>query len=641
MIISLLKRFLAITCLFLGANICDAQMATDTVRLDEVVVTAGSPSKYLPGHQEVIIKTDSLPTQGLTQTLEATVPVYFVQYGAPGQLVSINLRGLGASRTSLRWQGMEINSFTLGQTDFSQYTTGNADQINMQLGGVGSMYGNGALGGTIELDDNLEYNKGHEIALNSSIGSFGYQSYQVAHRYSGDRVSSATRVFGNWADNDFKYRLGDNYYRQSNAAFRHYGVLQDLEYRLNDHQTISLHLWYNHHFREVQPNKSDFDGDEKLKNKNTRVAAAWHWQQGLWKTQVNAGFTDDYQRYNDDDLIRLIRWFSSAETEWNHARGITVRFGGNINYLRPDVDSYHDHTRETRSELFAALLWERVKDLSVGFSARAPMVDGNFKALSPLLSGTYQFVDSKGLSVNANFQVGNSYRLPTMNDRYWVPGGNPQLKAETSSNLEAGANLALTRKNTQWEIGVQAYRHLVDNWIIWIPGGSEQGEDGEITSFWYPENIREVLAKGFEYDTRFDYNLPLPGLSTVFELKGAYNRSINQNSLSPVDRSKGKQLPYTPKQLVNMNWQWTYQQWHLAVQSNYRSERFVESNNELPPLSAYWLWNFSAGRNGQWGRLKWAIRMVVENAFDHSYQAYENRAMPGRGYKVNISINYN
>ena len=71
--------------------------------------------------------TDSVVLQNLAQVIEDQAPVYFIQYGAPGQLSSINLRGLGASRTSLRWQGMEINSFTLGQTDFSEIAAGSGE----------------------------------------------------------------------------------------------------------------------------------------------------------------------------------------------------------------------------------------------------------------------------------------------------------------------------------------------------------------------------------------------------------------------------------------------------------------------------------------------------------------------------------
>jgi len=630
----------AFICLLVGILLGNqAYSQSDTVWLKEVVISANE--NYLPGGKQRTFSTDSVVLQNLAQVIEDQIPVYFVQYGAPGQLSSINLRGLGASRTSLRWQGMEINSFTLGQSDFSEIASGSGDLIKIQYGGVGAMFGNGALGGTVEISSQPRYNNGHSLGLNSSLGSYGYWGTSVNYRYSNQKLSSSTKLFRRQAQNDFKYELSGSTHRQGNAGFQHYGVAQDLTFIVNKSHLLSLHFWYNKHDREIQPNKNDFSGDDELQTENSRIAFSWNWNANSWLGKLQAGFTDDLQIYNHSERTRLYRWFGSYEVEWNKSKAWTMRTGGNLNYLRPKVDSYQDNTKETRSELFASALWEQVKNVSVGMSIRAPMANGDFKNISPLLSGEYRFFTSQSLKLIADLQLSTSYRLPTLNDLYWSPGGNPDLKAETSENLEAGLEMKLNKSNLELLLNARVFRHSVDNWIIWIPGGRDENPEGEVTSFWYPDNIREVLASGIEYQQTLSWQLPFPRWRTSLDVGGVFNKAVNKNSLSPVDRSKDKQLPYTPRHVINGNWKWYYDSWNLGVVSQFRSKRYVETNNELPALPGYTLWRFVVGKSGTQGSINWGLQFLVNNAFNETYETFENRAMPGRNYQLNISITYN
>ena len=628
-----------IICLVIGwLPVSQSQAQSDTVLLQEVVISASSPDKYLPGGKTKAFQTDSTALDNLAQSIEDQAPVYFVQYGAPGQLSSINLRGLGANRTSLQWQGMEINSFTLGQTDFSEISTGSGDEIKIHYGGVGAAFGNGALGGTIQIGNQPKFDQGHYAGINIGIGSFGYWANTVNYSFSSKELSSSTKVFGRTSQNDFKYEIPDSVVRQQNAEFLHYGFTQDLTYSLNRSHQLSLHLWYNNHHREVQPNKHDFSGDEEVQTENTRVALSWQWSANKLFGKLNGGFTDDLQIFNESERTRLRRWFGSYEMEWKESDKLLLRVGGNLNYLLPKVDSYEESPKETRSELYTSGILNPIKKLSIGLSLRTPMSNGVIKTVSPLFSSEYQLVTSKKLELSIDVQAGNSYRLPTLNDLYWNPGGNPELKAETSMNLETGVNMSLKLNRLVFQTDLRFFRHNVDHWIIWIPGGREENPNGEVTSFWYPDNIREVLARGVEYQQTIGWKIHKNGLRSSLDISGTYNRAENKNALSPVDRSQNKQLPYTPLHIINGKWNLYYHTWHMGILSQYRSERFVETNNELPPLPSYTLWRFVIGKRGTWGKLNWGLQFQLNNAFNEVYETFENRAMPGRNYQVKLII---
>jgi iron complex outermembrane receptor protein len=215
------------------------------------------------------------------------------------------------------------------------------------------------------------------------------------------------------------------------------------------------------------------------------------------------------------------------------------------------------------------------------------------------------------------------------------------LRPEFSRNLEIGTNVAIHQNKLSSNISLRGFRHRVDDWIIWIPGGREEGANGEVISFWYPDNIREVLAYGFQYRISTDWQLPVKNLSSTLTLDGTYNKSLNKKSISSLDRSVNKQLPYTPVDVVNVNWYWRYNTWHAGVTGLYRSKRFVETNNELPPLEAYTLWNVAVGKRFSAGSLIWQLGFQVNNITAARYETFENRAMPGRNYRINLSFNFN
>jgi iron complex outermembrane receptor protein len=628
-------------CLISSATASYAQLDQDTLLLPEITITGNDPAAYLPGGKLTVIKTDSLALDDMSKVLGQYLPVYFVQYGAMGQLSSINLRGLGAARTNLTWQGMEINSFTVGQSDFGELSAGVAANIEIQQGAVSPLYGNGALGGSIELTDVLNLHRGHQLGLNTSIGSYGMQGVNLGYQYANGQIASSTKLFRRKSDNDFRYKLGTESQRQRNAGFLHYGLIQHFQYNVNPQNQLSFHLWYNDYLREVQPNKFDQNSDETLESENLRMTLKWQWLSNHSVGKIQAGYTHDYQLYDGSELIQVYRWFGSVENEWNQIKNTRIRFGANLNYLKPEVDAYQGGVSEYRSDIYGSAVWNAIPNLSLALSLRTPMVNGSFKKLLPMVSAEYDLLKNTHLNWSADFQMGTSFRLPTLNDRYWYPGGNENLLPEYSRNLELGMDLVLSQSNLVWNIGIRGFRHQVDNWIIWIPGGRDEGQNGEITSFWFPDNIREVLAYGFEYESAVDWQLPVPNLSSSIAFNGIYNRSLNKKSISPVDRSVDKQLPYTPVNVVNLNWTWKYHSWYTGITGQYRSKRYVETNNELPALDAFILWNVVAGKRGVQGSINWALELQVNNITSKDYETFENRAMPGCNYAINLSINFN
>src|SRR5947209_4205122 len=107
---------------FLSLTLCQYSLAQlkDSV-LRQVTVYGLPEEKFL--HGSVIISIDSTlkareSSRHLGELLSLQLPIYFRNYGN-GMLSSISMRGTSPQHTAVLWNGININSFSLGQADFS------------------------------------------------------------------------------------------------------------------------------------------------------------------------------------------------------------------------------------------------------------------------------------------------------------------------------------------------------------------------------------------------------------------------------------------------------------------------------------------------------------------------------------------
>src|SRR5699024_6275056 len=93
-------------------------------------------------------------------------------------------------------------------------------------------------------------------------------------------------------------------------------------------------------------------------------------------------------------------------------------------------------------------------------------------------------------NVVAKASVSRNFRFPTLNDLYFLPGGNPDLKNETGVQYEAGLSFAAGKEGS-WSLSGSAswYDQRIDDWILWLP---------TTKGFFSPVNIKKVHAYGVE-----------------------------------------------------------------------------------------------------------------------------------------------
>jgi iron complex outermembrane receptor protein len=101
--------------------------------------------------------------------------VYFKENGN-GMVSSPSFRGTTAQQTAVIWNGININSQLNGQTDFNTLTSRDFNSIVVRSGGGSVIYGSGAIGGTIHLNNEFSFKDKFENQLRLDFGSFSTYS---------------------------------------------------------------------------------------------------------------------------------------------------------------------------------------------------------------------------------------------------------------------------------------------------------------------------------------------------------------------------------------------------------------------------------------------------------------------------------
>ncbi|MEE2801240.1 MAG: Plug domain-containing protein, partial [Bacteroidota bacterium] len=147
--------------------------------LDTIVLNADRLLVPFSKTQTTTTLTDSISKRQsalLTDLLRFNSTIFFKE-NSRGGVSSPSFRGTTAQQTAVIWNGININSQLNGQTDFNTLNTRNFEEITVRYGGGSVIYGSGAIGGTIHLNDKIEFKNQFSNELFGNIGSFNTQDY--------------------------------------------------------------------------------------------------------------------------------------------------------------------------------------------------------------------------------------------------------------------------------------------------------------------------------------------------------------------------------------------------------------------------------------------------------------------------------
>ena len=633
-----LMVLLFIFCHFPGIT----QSVPDTIHIPEVEIIG---IKGIPEQANSYSEIDSFTLNqnrsiNLAELLNQHSTVFIKSTGR-GSLSTASFRGTDASHTKIYWNGLNLNSPMLGQMDLSLIPSTFLDHVSLYHGGSSLVNGSGAFGGIISLENQPDWNHKNSFTISSELASFGtYQVFGRLHLEKNNWISNS-RVFFNYSDNDYPFYntnvLPHETQRLKNGEYSKYGFLQELYYRMRTSDFLSVKLWLQHSDRNLPPplSREGSDTKEFQTDGNIRSVLTWKHYGKSGEVEISSGITSDRINYVMEDS-----WQENVNLD---SRSKENSFINRINYslkINPKtiarVQMLYNHYSVDITEIVHSQGYDAVrsefslmagidrnfgKRLNTYLLIRTDLVDKDFIPVMPSLGFALKLFPDKNLYLKSN--LSRNYNIPGLNDLYWIPGGNPDLKPEENYTADLALDMQLQNDLFLINSSVTGYVSQINDWIIWKPTQYQ---------YWAPENVALVFSRGIEFSlkTIMDFHV------TKIIFQSNYNLSRTTN--------ESKQLTYIPVHTFNMYSGVLYKGYQLYYSLNYTGKRYTQTDNEEENpesiLDPYFLNDISVSKEFNLEKITINLRFAIYNLFDKDYQVILSRPMPGRNYSVILTFSF-
>ena len=652
--------------------------ASKGIHIPEVTVYGRRPMKEIGTQQtkfdSVILKENIALSMADILTFNSSI---FVKSYGRATLSTVSFRGTSPSHTQVTWNGMRINNPMLGMTDFSMIPSYFIDDASLLHGTSSVNETGGGLGGAVKMSTTPAQNQGFGLQFVQGIGSFKTFDEFLRLTYGNDHWQVSTRAVFSTSPNDYKYRNHDKkeniydedmniigqYYpveRNRSGSYRDLHLLQEVYYNTGRGDKFGLNAWYINSNRELQMLTTDYgdamDFDNRQREQTFRGILSWDHLRSNWKLAAKAGYiyswvAYDYKRdVGNGIMAHMTRSRSKINTFYGQVDGEYYigkkwLFTANLSAHQHFVESRDKNIilqqgdkgivgyRKARIELAgsASVKWRPIERFGVSAVIREEMFGTEWTPIIPAL-----FVDgvvSKVGNITAKASISRNFRFPTLNDLYFLPGGNPNLRKESGWSYDAGLSFAIGKKGVYSLTGSASwFDSYIHDWILWLP---------TTKGFFSPRNIKDVHAYGVELQAALKVAL---AKDWQLDLDGTYSwtPSINHGEpISAADQSIGKQLPYVPKHSSSVTGRLSWRSWSFLYKWCYYSERFTMSSNDISltgKLPEYFMSNISLEKlfSFRWADL--SLKGTINNLFNEEYLSVLSRPMPGINFEFFVGI---
>ncbi len=649
-----------------------------TLHIPEATVYADRPMKEIGVQQQ---KFDSLKLKenialSMADILTFNSAIFVKNYGR-ATLSTVAFRGTSASHTQVTWNGMRINNPMLGMTDFSMIPSFFIDDASLLHGTSSVNETGGGLGGAVKMSSKPAQNEGFGLQYIQGIGSFQTFDEFLRLTYGNRNWQVSTRVVFSSSPNDYEYRNHDKkeniydeemniigqYYpieRNRSGSFQDFHLLQEAYYNTGRGDRLGLNAWYIHSNRELAMLTTDYgnemDFDNRQREETFRGILSWDRMRDHWKLAAKGGYIHTWMAYDykRDVGNGIMAHMTRSRSEINTFYGqVESDYSLNKRWLFTANLSAHQHFvvsrdkniilqegnkgivgyRKGRIEMSGSVSakWRPIDRMGLAIVLREELCGQEWTPIIPAF-----FIDgvlSEKGNVTAKASISRNFRFPTLNDLYFLPGGNPDLRKERGWTYDTGFSFAFREENVYALTGsANWFESFIHDWILWLP---------TTKGFFSPRNIKDVHAYGIELHG--DLTVAL-SQEWQLGLNGTYSwtPSINEGEpISQADQSVGKQLPYVPEHSSTVSGRLTWRNWSFLYKWCYYSERYTMSSNDISltgKLPHYFMSNISLEKTFSFTWADFSIKGAINNLFDEEYLSVLSRPMPGINFEIFLGI---
>lgn len=670
------RLWLAVSLLFIPALPAAADSSDGTPRhdLDAVTVTATRPLsriglQYTPIDSAALRDNISL---SMADVLGFNSSV-FVKTSGRATLSTVAFRGTAPSHTAVTWNGLPVNSPALGLTDFSMIPSYLIDRASLLHGASSMTRASGGIGGMVDLSTSpAEIDDGLTVQYVQGAGSFSTLDEFLRITYGNRRWKFSTRAVMSTSDNDFTFENKDrkefiyddnhtitgSYYpkdKNRNGSYSDFHILQQIYYTAPQRHNFGAQLWYTGSVRNVPLNTVDYiDSREFIKKQRDnilRAVVSWQHASESSTYSARAGYVHHWNAYdyaversegvmNTSITSRTATDTFYGDFEWGWTPRDNLFVTASLN-VRHDNVATIDHAALAGVKSYdkgrcdiggtVSARWQATGRMGLSAVIRQDVAGSDADAPTPAIFADYVLYRPANITLKAS--AARNHHFASLNDLYFLPGGNPDLKAEHGWSYDVGASMSKAL-GSRVSLSASAGWHdsHIDDWILWLPTNK---------GFFSARNVKRVHAYGIEAGATAAARLGR-GWTVDIDANMSWTASVNNGTpFSPNDKSIGKQLPYVPKVSAAATASASWREWTMQYKWCYYSKRYTMTSNENTIsgyLPSYYMSNVSLERRIPLDKVSLSAKLAVNNLFNADYQTIMSHPMPGTNFELFLSI---
>jgi vitamin B12 transporter len=594
--------------------------------------------------------------------------VQLKDYGGIGGLKTVNVRSLGSNHTGVFYDGVTIGNAQNGQTDLGRFSLDNLEAVELYNGQKSSLLQPArafASASTLYLQSKQPHFSGNErtnARVSFRSGSFGLAnpSALLEQKVSKNVTSS---ISTEWIKSNgrYKFRETNGVYDTSgtrlNSDVDAYRVEAGLNGTLPDSSTWTVKAYLYHSNRGLPGAivRNRYEYFERQWDKNFFVQTSYRKTAGkFYNLLINGKYANDYTRYLNpqynnttgrlDNSYRQQESYLSAVNLFHITPQLDVSLATDFQYntlKKLDADQYRFVYPERYTMLNALSAEYHLSRLKIQGTLLNTLVNeqvklysgaANRNIYSPSISAIWQPFNNNDLHIRGLYK--HIFRMPTFNDLYYTFIGNTSLNPEYTTQYDAGATyhkFYASGRFQQLSVETDIYYNRVKDKIIAIPGTN--------LFRWTMLNLGMVDIRGLDLRIKTTWT----GGQNL-----SWHTGINYTYQDAIDVTKGEdassfqgQIPYSPKHSGSAILGVDIARLQLNYSFVYTGERYNAKDNIPANYVQPW---YTHDVSASWIQLyhKYQIKLSgeVNNLMNQNYDVVVSYPMPGRSYRLTLSISY-
>ena len=612
------------------------QIAIADLALEEIEVT--TPLRVPEEEENIIadttvITSDEIKRAGLSslpQLLQQQPGIEVTNNGGPGKVSSINIRGTSSTHSIILIDGLRVGSSTSGTSAIQNIPLSQIERIEIVRGPVSSLYGQDGIGGVIQIFTK-KGKKGFHPYVSAGYGRYKTKEMAAGVAAGNDSTSFAlnlsgmnTDAFSAFVPND---SAASNTSNLDKDTYRNRSVSSNLTHQFSEKIKIDFQYFLSTGKNMFDNRFANFDATYINYKDKTKQEAYSSKLTGIisdnWESSLKIGKSTDLysaqQKYDNrifSNVSGEVDKYETSQYQLAWQNNINFDYGSLVllyDYLKEEIDTTNTYAKDNRDNNGFVIAYNTQYEKHILQTSLREDINSQYdNETTGSIGYAYQINDQW----KASSSFGTAFVAPNFNYLYYGSTANPELKPETSKNIEA----SLSYSENSTSISLTAYQNTIDDFII-----------SNLDTGFTPENLNKAKIQGITFAA--DHFLG------NFQIKGSVTTE------SPNNEDTDKDLPLRANLYGSTHLNYYVQDWIFGVEQIGSGSRYNDADNTVK-ISGYMVTNFVT--NYIFNE-KFTINIRLDNALDKDYAlAYDGDPnatgfayqSPGRSLSANIRYDF-